>query len=366
MVLRYHGRAVLRPRLFATALASALLLMPSMRGVRDSAPLLPGAAAAETGAPAAADDDDDGATAPEPAEGRSPDRPAAAALPPAPAPVAFGFGPRTGFQPSTGPRELVLSFDDGPDLKFTPLVLEELDRRGLKAIFFITGHRLVGDRPEDVARRDLVRKISAHGHLVANHTMTHRNLCRFPSEAAAEIDGNSEVIAASTGVRPLLFRAPYGARCRVLEAALVERQLTSVGWNLDPQDWKKGGDSADVLRYLVTKLGRLEGRGILLLHDTHAASVFALGPLLDWIARENRRATADGRPPIQLRDYSVFLPETPLPTTGLGTLAAGIARELPWLPAPAAGTATATTATARAKTRTGTVGVGGLLALLGR
>ena len=45
----------------------------------------------------------------------------------------FGFGAFTGFHPSDYPRELVLSFDDGPDLKFTPLVLDELERRGSKS-----------------------------------------------------------------------------------------------------------------------------------------------------------------------------------------------------------------------------------------
>lgn len=235
----------------------------------------------------------------------------------------FGFGPHTGFYPSEQARELILSFDDGPDLKFTPLVLDELDRRGLKAIFFVTGHRVVGDHPEDLARRELLGRIAAHGHMVANHTMTHANLCQSPEEAAAEIDQNSEVITQATGVRPLLFRAPYGARCRSLEAELVARQLVSVGWNLDPQDWKNP-TSADILRYLQVRLTRLQGRGILLLHDTHAASVFALAPLLDWIARENRVAVQEGRAPIALRDYGVFLPERPLPGTGIATVAASV------------------------------------------
>src|SRR5262249_51308406 len=111
-----------------------------------------------------------------------------------------GHGPHTAFQPATAPRELPLSFDDGPDLSGTTLIIEELDRRGLKAIFFVTGWRLTGRRPEDIARRDLVRKIAAHGHLVANHTMSHHDLCQNPDEQAAEIDGNTELIAETTGV----------------------------------------------------------------------------------------------------------------------------------------------------------------------
>jgi len=242
----------------------------------------------------------------------------------------FGFGAFTGFHPSEYPRELVLSFDDGPDLKFTPLVLDELERRGLKAVFFVTGHRVVGDRPEDLARRELLRKIAARGHLVGNHTMTHANLCQqtSPADLAAEIDATAEVIAGATGVRPILFRAPYGARCHGLEAALEARELVSVGWNLDPQDWRNP-TSEDILAYLEERLAHLRGRGILLLHDTHPASVFALGPLLDWIARENRRAVAEGRPPIVLRDYSVFLPSRGVPATGIQTVAERMVRGLP-------------------------------------
>lgn len=321
----------------AVVITTGVVLTPSMRVGLDARHLLqPAASAAE---PAAVDEDETdlhtdlgvprgrdvpaklvsregGRGAPEGGRGAAPQ----------PLP-AFGYGALTGFYPSDAPRELVLSFDDGPDLKFTPLVLDELDRRGLKAIFFITGHRVIGDRPEDLARRELLQKIAAHGHLVANHTMSHRNLCRDLDEVPAEIDANAEVIAAATGVRPLLFRAPYGARCHSLEVALAERELVSVGWNLDPQDWRNPS-SEQILTYLEAKLTRLQGRGILLLHDTHAASVFALGPLLDWIARENIRAVAEHRPPIVMRDYAAFLPARPLPQTSLGAVVASVVRGL--------------------------------------
>jgi peptidoglycan/xylan/chitin deacetylase (PgdA/CDA1 family) len=243
-----------------------------------------------------------------------------------------GSGATARFFPSLEPRELLLSFDDGPDLKYTPLVLDELDRWGLKAIFFVTGHRLTGQRPEDLARRELVRKIAARGHLVANHTFSHRDLCRFPDDIAAEIDGNSEMIAETTGVRPLLFRAPYGARCKRLDLALAARGLVSVGWNLDPQDWKTT-DTAAVLSYLQSRLARLSGRGILLLHDTHASSVFALAPLLEWIARENRLAVQDGHPAIVLQNYSVLLPARGIPAMGLEPVVAAMAQRTPRLSA---------------------------------
>ena len=90
-------------------------------------------------------------------------------------------------------------------------------------------------------------------------------------------------------MRPLLFRSPYGAFCRSLEAALTARGLPDIGWNIDPQDWKSDDEEA-VFAYLTNKRRPAQGRGILLLHDTHSASVHALPRLLDWLARENARA----------------------------------------------------------------------------
>jgi peptidoglycan/xylan/chitin deacetylase (PgdA/CDA1 family) len=250
--------------------------------------------------------------------------------PPVPTPLTLwspGHGPHTRFQPASRPRELLLSFDDGPDLKGTPLILDELDRRGLKAIFFVTGWRLSGQRPGDLARRDLVRKIAAHGHLVANHTFSHHNLCQNPGEQAAQIDANADLLAETTGVRPLLFRSPYGAFCPSLEAALAARELPDIGWNLDPQDWKHHDEEA-VYRYLVGKLSRLHGRGILLLHDTHLASVRALPRMLDWLARDNQRAVAEGRAPVTIVGYDVLVPRRPVAASGLEQVVASVAGDV--------------------------------------
>src|SRR5215831_12732916 len=296
-------------RLVAAAALLAPLLVPALVGGSDA----PRTRRAKSLAPVAAPFGTYGNELP-------PEEPLAVASP--------GHGPHVAFHAATEPRKLLLSFDDGPDLRGTPLILDELDRRGLKAIFFVTGWRLKGQRPEDLARRDLVRKIAAHGHLVANHTLSHHNLCQNPGEAAAEIDGNAELLAQATGVRPLLFRSPYGAFCQSLEKALAARGLPDIGWNLDPQDWKSESEDA-VYSYLVDKISRLKGRGILLLHDTHVASVRALPRMLDWLARENRRDVEEGRPPVTIVDYDVLLPRRPVAESGLeqmlGTLAGDIA-----------------------------------------
>jgi peptidoglycan/xylan/chitin deacetylase (PgdA/CDA1 family) len=218
-------------------------------------------------------------------------------------------------------RSLLLTFDDGPDLVGTSRILDELTRRGVKAVFFVNGHHIVRDRPEDLARRDILRKLATHGHLVGNHTMSHKNLCQERAAMAAEIDGASEIIAYATSVRPLLFRSPYGARCRDLDRALAEREVIQVGWNMDPQEWR--GESEDaIVKYTTGALRRATGPVILLLHDKNLSASRAVSRILDFVDGENARVRREGGKPIALVDYRVFLPvPPPLPETGLEPLA---------------------------------------------
>jgi peptidoglycan-N-acetylglucosamine deacetylase len=213
-------------------------------------------------------------------------------------------------------RSLLLTFDDGPDLVGTSLILEELTRRGLKAVFFVNGHHIMRDRPEDLARRDLLRKLASHGHLVGNHTLNHKNLCQEREAMAREIDGASEIIAYATSVRPLLFRSPYGARCRELDRALAERDVLQLGWNMDPQEWR-GEDEDAIVKYTTAGLRRAKGPVVLLLHDKNVSAVRALARILDFVDGENARIAREGGKPIRVVDYRVLLPTPPLPETGL-------------------------------------------------
>jgi peptidoglycan-N-acetylglucosamine deacetylase len=232
--------------------------------------------------------------------------------------------------PSTDAHEILLTFDDGPDLATTPLVLQELDRRGLKGVFFVNGRSLMGDKPADRARRHLLRKLATHGHLVGNHSMTHQELCADQGTIPHEIDDNAEMIAAITGVYPMLFRSPYGGTCPALEKALAERGLTNVGWNVDPQEWR-GVNANDTVPAVTEQLIQLKGRGIILLHDTHASTARALPSILDWIEEHNRVIAAGGDKlikgknkrvslPYRIMDYTALLPEHRLPESSLYSL----------------------------------------------
>jgi peptidoglycan/xylan/chitin deacetylase (PgdA/CDA1 family) len=219
---------------------------------------------------------------------------------PSEAPAAVTHGPAE--------RLVLLTFDDGPDLQGTPRIMDELDRRKLKAVFFVMGQHIVRNRPEDLARRDLLRKLALHGHHVGNHTMNHKDLCQNPSSLAEEVDHAAELITYATGVRPRLFRSPYGARCRSLDRALAERDLIQVGWNADPREWRGNSEHA-IFSYVTDVLAHVSAPVILLLHDKNMAAVQALPRILDWIEQEQSRVAREGGVPIRIVDYSVLLPE---------------------------------------------------------
>jgi peptidoglycan/xylan/chitin deacetylase (PgdA/CDA1 family) len=201
--------------------------------------------------------------------------------------------PAAGDSTSGGP-EILFTFDDGPNPRTTPLVLDALARHHIHAVFFMVGN-MAGNKSPRVAA--IIRRVLREGHVIASHTMTHMDLCRVPEAAAAQdIDDGKATVEAAAGVPTAWFRVPFGVRCDRLEGMLAERHLAHFHWDLDPQEWKHG-DAARAVRYVTGELGRAYGRDVLLMHDIKKATVKALPQILDWIDAENaRRVLSHGRP----------------------------------------------------------------------
>jgi peptidoglycan-N-acetylglucosamine deacetylase len=209
---------------------------------------------------------------------------------------------------ASGDPEVILTFDDGPHERFTSMVLDELARRDVQAIFFWVGRRLTGGRLV-AQRRELVDRAVREGHLVANHTINHVHLCQVPPASAAhEIDENARILEELSGLPMILFRAPYGSHCRSLRALLEARALSHFHWDIDPQEWSDH-DARRTAAYVIGKLSRLRGRAVVLMHDTHLSTVRALPIVLDWIDEENERREQSGRPPIRILSGSQLLAE---------------------------------------------------------
>ena len=102
--------------------------------------------------------------------------------------------------------KIALTFDDGPNIKYTPMLLDGLKERGIKATFF-----LIGANTEQEESKKIVKRMYEEGHLIGNHTYTHCNLSKLETgEAKKELEQTDTVIEKITGKQPVFVRAPYG------------------------------------------------------------------------------------------------------------------------------------------------------------
>ena len=204
--------------------------------------------------------------------------------------------PAAGDSASGGP-EVVFTFDDGPNPRTTPHVLDALARHHIRAVFFLVGEMAGNPSPKVAA---IIARILRDGHVIASHTMKHHDLCRVSeATAAADLDDGKATVEQAAGVPTAWLRVPFGARCDRVERMLAERHLAHFHWDLDPQEWKHG-DPARTVRYVTGELGRSSGREVLLMHDIKQATVVALPRILDWIDAENARREKSHRKPIRV------------------------------------------------------------------
>jgi peptidoglycan/xylan/chitin deacetylase (PgdA/CDA1 family) len=107
------------------------------------------------------------------------------------------------------PRTVALTFDDGPDPRWTPQILNVLRREQVPATFFVVGSRVA-------EHGGLVRRTLAEGHEIGSHTYTHENLSTLPAwRARLELLLSQLALAGSAGLNTSLFRPPYGRATRV-------------------------------------------------------------------------------------------------------------------------------------------------------
>ncbi|REJ84382.1 MAG: polysaccharide deacetylase family protein [Acidobacteria bacterium] len=163
--------------------------------------------------------------------------------------------------PQTGEPAVALTFDDGPDPRATPEALDLLAGAGARATFFCIGERAA-------AHPELVRRISAGGHRIENHTFTHPLHFAWlgPRGLAREIDRAQEVLGELADRAPRLLRAPAGIRSPLLQPLLSRRGLRLASWS------RRGYDAVhDDPRAILRRLTRdLRPGEVLLLHDGRA------------------------------------------------------------------------------------------------
>ncbi|HWD78740.1 MAG TPA: polysaccharide deacetylase family protein [Kribbella sp.] len=170
-------------------------------------------------------------------------------------------------------KYVVLTFDDGPDVEYTPKVLDVLALYGAKATFFEVGQN-VRKHPE------LTKQLQAAGHSVQNHTWDHSDLrkltaARFQQEVAS----TDQAIRAAIGSTPGCLRPPYGGVNPAVRQRARQLGKDLVVWTIDSRDWTKPGTAAIVQRVLKN----VHSGSVILMHDgggNRAQTVDALPTIL--------------------------------------------------------------------------------------
>jgi peptidoglycan/xylan/chitin deacetylase (PgdA/CDA1 family) len=166
------------------------------------------------------------------------------------------FGPTLGKIPSDR-KVVALTFDDGPNPDATPLILQTLREKGVRATFFVLGSH---------AERwpELVRRISSEGHQLGNHGYFHRKLqFKSPFYVSRDIRLGIRAIKRAGAPAPRLFRAPHGFRSPWTTPIASSYGERTVGWSLGVWDSDRPGADEIVRRTLEG----VEPGSIILLHD---------------------------------------------------------------------------------------------------
>ncbi|RKY32538.1 MAG: hypothetical protein DRP74_02395 [Candidatus Omnitrophota bacterium] len=173
---------------------------------------------------------------------------------------------RSDYQSSKS-RRVFLTFDDGPDKRFTPVILDHLKMFNVKATFFVVGRR-ARENPA------IIRRIINEGHDIGNHTLSHpvSPILKYKF-IEHEIIATGNIISQITGSRPKLFRPTWFAwdlHAKEMNKVVKELGYLSLRWSISSMDWL---GMKRFIRYKIFKAS-LNTSEVLLFHDGSEKSFF--------------------------------------------------------------------------------------------
>ena len=193
--------------------------------------------------------------------------------------------PATGAPPPRGPANsysavhldgpfIAMTFDDGPNQKLTPELLDILAERHLHATFFV-----IGENAE--AHPEILQRAVREGHEIGNHSWSHPAFAKMRDESVRrELQKTDDAIRAAIGTHPVLMRPPYGSiTARQKQWIYSEFGYRTILWDVDPLDWKRPGPAVVTNRIVrQTRPG-----SIILSHDIHPGTIKAMPAAFDQL-----------------------------------------------------------------------------------
>lgn len=170
--------------------------------------------------------------------------------------------------PVEEPPTIALTFDDGPNARYTPMLLDGLKKRNIRASFFLIGENIEGNE-------DILLQMRKDGHLIGNHTWDHVQLDKIPAEKARlEIEKTNNRIYEASGIYPSYVRPPFGAWIKDMELSVT---MLPVFWDVDTLDWQ----SKNIDSILSIAQKQIHDGSIILMHDGYQTSVDAALKIAD-------------------------------------------------------------------------------------
>ena len=212
-------------------------------------------------------------------------------------------------------KQLVITFDDGPDSRWTPTVLSTLKKYNVPAAFFMVGLQMEKNLP-------LVKQVYEDGHTIGNHTFTHHNMIENSDRRSyAELKLTRMLIESVTGHSTILFRAPYNADADPTEHEEIwpmivasRRNYLFVGESIDPNDWQSNVTADQIYQRVIDGVHHEDGH-IILLHDAGGSS---RKPTLDALPRIIETLQHEGYQFISLEQYLGMDKQTLMPEINKG------------------------------------------------
>ena len=177
---------------------------------------------------------------------------------------------------TTDQKIIAISFDDGPANEHTAEILQMLKHQGVEAAFFCIGKRISGNE-------ELFKQLIGEGHVIGNHSYSHHTFFDFFSakKMLADLQMMAVEMEKATGLKPKLFRPPYGVINPNLKKAIINGGYTPVGWSVRSMD--------TVIKNEKTLLGKisksLKPGAIFLFHDTSKTTLAVLPAFITWVKK---------------------------------------------------------------------------------